>query len=35
MGAITAVYARNEPYPDILFDEIVDYPAGDRVLVGE
>ena len=34
MGAITEVYARNEPYPAILFDEIKDYPAGHRVLVG-
>ena len=34
MGAITEVYARNEPYPAIFFDEIKDYPAGRRVLVG-
>ena len=34
MGALTEVYARNEPYPAILFDEIKDYPAGHRVLVG-
>jgi UbiD family decarboxylase len=34
MGALTEVYARNEPYPAILFDEIKDYPAGYRVLVG-
>ena len=34
MGAVTEVYARNEPYPAILFDQIKDYPAGHRVLVG-
>jgi 4-hydroxy-3-polyprenylbenzoate decarboxylase len=34
MGAITEVYARNEPYPAILFDKIKDYPAGHRILVG-
>ena len=34
MGAITEVYARNEPYPAILFDKIKDYPEGRRVLVG-
>ena len=34
MGALTEVYARNEPYPAILFDDIKDYPAGHRVLVG-
>jgi 3-polyprenyl-4-hydroxybenzoate decarboxylase len=28
MGAITEVYARNEPYPAILFDKIKDYPQG-------
>ena len=28
MGAITEVYARNEPYPAILFDKIKDYPEG-------
>jgi len=33
MGAITELYARNEPYPAILFDEIKDYPAGHSVLV--
>ena len=30
MGAITEVYARNEPYPAILFDKIKDYPGGRR-----
>src|SRR6266850_1856702 len=34
MGAITEVYARNEPYPAILFDKIKDYPEGRRVLIG-
>src|SRR5215475_13753462 len=34
MGAITEVYARNEPYPAILFDKIKDYQAGRRILVG-
>jgi 4-hydroxy-3-polyprenylbenzoate decarboxylase len=34
MGAVTEVYARNPPNPAILFDEIKDYPAGHRVLVG-
>ena len=34
MGATTDLYARNEPYPAILFDEIKDYPLGHRVLVG-
>src|ERR1700756_894378 len=34
MGAITEVYARNEPYPAILFGKIKDYPAGRRILVG-
>ena len=34
MGAITEVFARREPYPAILFDEIKDYPPGYRVLVG-
>ena len=28
MGAITEVFARKEPHPAILFDEIKDYPAG-------
>src|SRR5262245_57943196 len=34
MGAITEVFARKEPYPAILFDDIKDYPAGHRLLVG-
>jgi 3-polyprenyl-4-hydroxybenzoate decarboxylase len=34
MGAVTEVYARNPPYSAILFDNIKDYPAGHRVLVG-
>jgi len=34
MGAITEVYARNEPYPAILFDKIKDYREGHRVLIG-
>lgn len=34
MGAITEIFARNEPYPAILFDKIKDYPPGLRVLVG-
>ncbi|MBI4527089.1 MAG: UbiD family decarboxylase [Deltaproteobacteria bacterium] len=34
IGAITEIYARNEPFPAILFDKIQGYPAGYRVLVG-
>src|SRR4029434_5725383 len=34
MGAITEVYARNEPYPAILFDHINDVPERARVLIG-
>ncbi len=34
MGAVAEVYARNPPYSAILFDNIKDYPAGHRVLVG-
>src|SRR4029450_12525986 len=34
MGAFTEVYARNEPYPAILFDKIKDYQSGRRVLIG-
>jgi 3-polyprenyl-4-hydroxybenzoate decarboxylase len=34
MGAITEVFARKQPYPAILFDEIRGYPPGHRLLVG-
>lgn len=34
MGAITEIFARNEPYFAVLFDKIKDYAPGLRVLVG-